>query len=236
MSAHDEDAPTWRRGIVTELKASAAMVKVKFPDEDGMVSDWLPVLLPFTLGGRAYWLPRVNSQVVVLLDEHGEDGVVMGGIYSSADPAPSCNADAFHVELEDGTAITLTAGKIIATTPGDIEATAGGNLTANVSGNASATIGGSLDVQVSGSATLKAASITLDGPVTCTKTLTVTGPAALNGGMTVAPGAGGKGAVISGGAQISGGSTLDTATIGSKDFASHTHQAQGSTAVTTPPL
>jgi phage baseplate assembly protein V len=218
MSAHEEDsAPSWRRGIV--IAVSGYKAKVKFPDWDGMVSAALPVVQLAALGAKAWIIPRVGSQVAVLIDEHGEDGVILGGIYSGADPAPSCNADAFHLELEDGTAVTLTAGKIIATTPGDIEATAGGSLTATAGG----------------SATIKASGITLDGPVTCTQTLTVVGPAALNAGMTVAAGDGGAGATISGGLRATGGATIDQATIDGRDFSTHTHTAQGATAVTTAP-
>jgi len=99
------DAPMWRRGLVRAVDPARAVAKVHLPDEDGLVSDWLPICVPFAMGTRAYWIPKVGSQVVVLLDEHGEDGVIMGAIYSEQDAPPASSADQAVISWADGTAV-----------------------------------------------------------------------------------------------------------------------------------
>ena len=158
------NAPVWRRGIVKQLDPAKARVKVLLPDEDQILTDWLPVLMPFALGAKAYWLPRQGSQVVVLLDEHGEDGVVMGALYSQADPAPVQSETLVYLEMEDGTKITLDpdAQTVTVDTPRHLIAKAGQD------------------------ALVEAPTITLKGSVTVDGTLTVTQAATLQDALTVA--------------------------------------------------
>nr|WP_320132004.1 phage baseplate assembly protein V [uncultured Holophaga sp.] len=179
MSAPEQAAPTWRRGLVTAV--AGHQVRVKFPDLDGMISGLLPVASLVTLGARVWAMPRVGAQVVVLLDENGEDGVVLGGVYSTADPAPSCSAEAIHAELEDGTAVTLQTGKVVVDTPGDVEAQAGGT------------------------ATLKATKVILDAPlVQATQVLQVDGVIQANGGITTSSGGAVPGSLTMGGDVVGG--------------------------------
>lgn len=139
--------PSWRRGLVHQVQGYR--VRVKFPDLDGLITDWLPVAQLVTLGARSFLMPRQGAQVVVLLDEHGEDGVVLPGIYSQADPPPGCDAAAFYLEQEDGTKLILEAGKITLDTPGDLVAKAGGQATVEapqITLKGSVKIEGSLEV------------------------------------------------------------------------------------------
>ena len=158
-----EAAPFWRRGIVKQVDAAAFKARVQLPDEDGILTDWLPVLAVCALGARLRALPRLESQVVVLLDEHGEDGAVLGGVYSQADPAPAGGALLVDLEMEDGTRITLDpdASLVAVDTPGTLTAKAGQ------------------------AATLEAPAITLKGPVTIEGTLAVTENATLQKALTV---------------------------------------------------
>jgi phage baseplate assembly protein V len=187
-----------------------------------MVSGWLPVAQLATLGAKVWFMPRVGAQVGVLIDEHGEDGIILGGIYSGADPAPSCAAGAFHVELEDGTTLTLEAGKATLTTPGELVTTAGTDAT----------------VTVGGTATLKAAKVILDAPlVQATQILQVDGVIQANGGITTTSGGSVPGDLKIGGTVHSdSGVTAPDATLGGKSFLGHTHQAEGSNAATSAPL
>jgi phage baseplate assembly protein V len=196
--------------------------KVQFPEWDGMVSGWLPVAQLATLGAKVWIMPRVGAQVGVLIDEHGEDGIILGGIYSGADPAPECAALAFHIELEDGTALTLEAGKATIVTPGDLVATAGGSAT----------------VTAGGTATVKATKVILDAPlVQATQVLQVDGLLCANGGISTT-----SGASVPGDLRVAGTIHSDTkltgpdATLGGIDFLEHAHQAQGSNSVTSAPL
>jgi phage baseplate assembly protein V len=153
----------WRRGIVKQVDAAQAKVKVLLPDEDGLMTDWLPVLVPGTLGLKVYRLPRKESQVVVLLDECGEDGAVLGCLYSKADPAPANAAQLVYMELEDGTKIQVdpVAKLVKVETPGSVEIKASGHVNA------------------------EAPTITLKGSVTVDGTLAVTQAASLQAGLTV---------------------------------------------------
>ena len=212
----------------------APFVQVQFPDEDNLVSDWLPVAMPFSMGARAFWLPRIGSQVAVLMDEHGEDGIVLGSVYSQADPAPSTNASIFMVEMEDGTVFSMDplASSFTLSTPGSGTVQTGGNLTTTVEGNLGATVGGALSATVSGNAsitaaqiTLKAAKITLDAPiVTATAILQAEGALEADGGITTS-----TGGAVPGNFNLQGNGTMGgqmnsaTATIGGKSFAGHVH-------------
>jgi phage baseplate assembly protein V len=47
-------------------------------------------------------MPDVGEQVACLMDEHDEDGAVLGSIYSSADMPPVSSGDKWHVTMKDG--------------------------------------------------------------------------------------------------------------------------------------
>jgi phage baseplate assembly protein V len=146
------NAPMWRRGLVEGVWVAEGKVKVRLPDEDNMLTDWLPVGQSLTLGARSCRLPRKGMQVVVLLDEHGEDGVVLCGIYSQADPPPGTGELAIYLETEDGTKLSVDPDTQTVTvdTPGHLVAVAGQD------------------------ARVEAAQITLKGAVTVEGTLAVT--------------------------------------------------------------
>ncbi|MDM7320222.1 MAG: phage baseplate assembly protein V [Fervidobacterium sp.] len=95
----------YRVGIVVAIDEARAMVRVQWTDLDGELSYWLPVMQHKTLRDKAYWLPDVGEHVVCLLDENGEEGVVLGAIYSDADKPPVSSRDKFFVRFEDGTTI-----------------------------------------------------------------------------------------------------------------------------------
>jgi len=191
---------------------------VKFPDEDNIVSDWLPVCVPFALGAKAYWLPRVGSQVVALIDEHGEDGVIMGAIYSDVDVPPVDAAKTLHIVTEDGTKIEIDpeASTVTVDTPGKIIATAGGDIDATAGGHINGTAGAS--------STFKAPQVTVDAPLSIFKGIVrAEGVIQADAGITTS----------------SGGSVPSTLTVagtiksetdlvsGSLSFNGHVHTEQG---------
>ncbi|CAA9377405.1 MAG: hypothetical protein AVDCRST_MAG89-5115 [uncultured Gemmatimonadetes bacterium] len=94
-----------RIGRVSGVEPATCRVRVAFEADEGLVSFWLPVLQRRTLGDRSYWMPEVDEQVACLLDEHAEDGYVLGGFYSRADPPPVTSADRAHVAIKDGAVI-----------------------------------------------------------------------------------------------------------------------------------
>jgi phage baseplate assembly protein V len=96
----------FRVGIVKTQDVQNARVRVTFPAHNQLTSWWLPVVTPKSQNDKAYWIPDVGEQVVCLMDEHDEDGCVLGAIFSQADPAPpSMTADKWHVSFKDGAVI-----------------------------------------------------------------------------------------------------------------------------------
>lgn len=92
----------YKRGIVEEVDAATARVRVKFLEEQGLVSGWLEVLQTSTLGDRDYALPPKGCQVAVLLDDAEEAGCVLGAVYSQTDPPPATVATKRVVQFADG--------------------------------------------------------------------------------------------------------------------------------------
>ena len=51
-------------------------------------------------GSKIFNQPDMGSQVNVLLDRHGEDGVILGARYSKADQPPTTNGKLLKALLE----------------------------------------------------------------------------------------------------------------------------------------
>lgn len=92
----------YKRGIVEEVDAATARVRVQFLEEQGLVSGWLEVLQGSACGDQDYCIPGVGNQVAVLLDENEEAGCVLGAIYSQADVPPVLIASSRVTRLADG--------------------------------------------------------------------------------------------------------------------------------------
>lgn len=99
MSRRDR---VFRVGKVADQDAATGRVRVLLGDLDGLLSYWLPVIQSKTLSDQAYWMPDLDEHVVCLLDEHAEDGVVLGAIYSSVTPPPITSLDKLHLTFKDG--------------------------------------------------------------------------------------------------------------------------------------
>ncbi len=101
----NESLVTYRIGIVEEVDAAKAKIKVKLPDLDDMVTHWLSVPQRRTLEDQSYDVPDEGTQVAILLDQRGEEGIVIGAIYSEVDPPPVDTLDKWHRTFKDGTII-----------------------------------------------------------------------------------------------------------------------------------
>jgi len=96
----------FRFGIVTEVDAARARVKVRLPDQGDLVTKWIPVTTQTTSKDRHYGMPEPGSQVALLTDQFCEDGVCLGSIYSNPHPIPAgAGAGQFGTWFEDGTVI-----------------------------------------------------------------------------------------------------------------------------------
>jgi phage baseplate assembly protein V len=96
-----------RYGTVCEIDTNKCLVRVKFDEDEEMVSDWLPVVVARSKRDKFFSVPDIDDQVACLMDEHAENGVVIGSIYSAADAVGSVKGeDITGVEFEDGTTVS----------------------------------------------------------------------------------------------------------------------------------
>jgi len=100
-----ESLATLRFGFVTVADAATHRVRVRLPDLDDLETWWLPVLAARTHQDRFEHLPDVGDHVALLLDPRGEEGVVLGAIYSARDPSPGGTPDITRATFADGTTI-----------------------------------------------------------------------------------------------------------------------------------
>lgn len=91
-----------RIGTISAVDERRVMVRVRLPECDNLRTAWLPVLQRNTQNNKDYWLPDIGEQVEVLLDDNGEDGLVLGAIYSAADVPTLANKDKRAVTFADG--------------------------------------------------------------------------------------------------------------------------------------
>ncbi|OHX10251.1 baseplate protein [Chromobacterium sphagni] len=96
----EEFGATVRFGTVSASKPGFA--RVRLPDLDNMRTMWLPIAYAKTQDDKACWTYDSGEQVAVLLDARGEDGVILGAVYSEADTPPTSSPDKFMVRFKDG--------------------------------------------------------------------------------------------------------------------------------------
>ena len=139
-------------GIVVAQDLASGRVRVKFPDRDQMQSWWLGVLTPKTQSDKHYLLPDIGEQVTCLMDEHFEDGDVLGARFNAVDSTPVQSADKWHVTVKDGAtfeydraahtlAISLPPGAAmtIQANGAEIQIDSSGNVNANAGAGAALT-------------------------------------------------------------------------------------------------
>jgi phage baseplate assembly protein V len=97
-----------RIGVVTNADPERYVVRVLIQPE-GVLSGWLPVAsLWLGAGWGLAALPVPGTQVVVLAQEHeGEEGIVVGALYSLTDPPPANTAGQFLLQHQSGAKIVL---------------------------------------------------------------------------------------------------------------------------------
>lgn len=118
-----ESFATLRFGIVSAVDAATHRVRVRLPDLDDLETAWLPVLTLRAHRDRVEHLPDVGEHVALLLDPHGEDGVVLGAIFSARDPSPGGGPDITAARFGDGTVVEYdrAARRLTIHSVGDIE-------------------------------------------------------------------------------------------------------------------
>ena len=120
----EENGATFAVGIVSQVNAGRGWARVRLPDYDNLETMEIPVVQRRTHKDKALDLPDVGEQVVVLLDRRGEDGAIIGAVWSHADPVPQTDGPDVDVRLyEDGTLLRYDrkAHKLTGEIKGEVE-------------------------------------------------------------------------------------------------------------------
>lgn len=92
-----------RFGHVTEYDPSRHMARVNFPDL-GIVSYWLPVLVPNSLKNHDYAPLDAGEHVACIM--LGEIGVILGAFYDDKNTPPVKDSEIRSIVFDDGTKIS----------------------------------------------------------------------------------------------------------------------------------
>ncbi|XPV75529.1 MAG: phage baseplate assembly protein V [Desulfovibrio sp.] len=120
-----------RTGEVVGIDEKRHAVRVQFPDADGVVSYWLPVLVDKAHVDKAVHALDIGEHVTCVFLPNGQEaGFVIGAFYSDGDSVPVASRDKRHIRFNDGAVIEYdrSAHKLQATVPGQVEITAAGSV------------------------------------------------------------------------------------------------------------
>ena len=112
---------TLKRGIVVAGRGS--QVKVRFDESDGVISPWLDVAQPSTIGKQSYRRFKKGELVRCYLDRKGESGEALYAIYNEENPAPADSDDVIHEVMPDGSTFEWRPGSITVNHASGITAT-----------------------------------------------------------------------------------------------------------------
>lgn len=134
-----------RIGIVSDRSADECAVRVVIEDQDELVTDWLPVIVPSAGRTKDFILPDVGDRVVCLFLGNGLEAGFCLGSYYSGDVPSGATGDKRGVWFEDGSYVEFDRNA------------------------------GILRVKATSSVAVTAPTITIDGNATVTGNLTVNG-------------------------------------------------------------
>lgn len=134
-------------GIVTAWDPKTCRIRVKLC-ENGLQSYWLQVPQSYTKSTKRRCPVELGTQVAILLKDDCVDGVLLGAVYSEAEPPPITDDDTDLIEYKDGTTlsyspsahkldINLSQGTVSITAPNGVMINASAGVTINTSSGVS---------------------------------------------------------------------------------------------------
>lgn len=210
-------------GRVQAIDNATQRVRVQFASDENMVSYWLAMISRKTLKDQIYCMPDTGELVACLMDANCEEGVVLGAIYSQADPTPIADDDKDYHRYSDGTWFeydranhVLTGdiqGAVNISVLKDVDLTVQGALTAQAEGNVTATSGQTLFLRAAQAIVIETPEILCGGYEggelvgTITANLNMIGDLAIQGNNSVT-GNVSAGATVSAGSDVTAGQDM----------------------------
>ena len=100
---NDRSMAVMRLGEIVEVQPEQHKARVVFDDDDSLVSDLLPIIVPNSLENKDFHLPDIGEDVLCLFGTSGlEDGYILGSIYAGEIAPPSESKDVRMVKFADG--------------------------------------------------------------------------------------------------------------------------------------
>jgi phage baseplate assembly protein V len=202
-----------RFGNISEFNPQTGYARVTFID-DGIVSDWLQVLVKNSLENKYFHALDVNEQVACLMDDNLEDGVILGAIYSDKITPNNGNKDVVKVNFSDGSFVEYNResheyninikGKININAESDIKIISDSKV--NIEGSTEVNINAvNANITATTIAKIQAPAIQLNGAVAVTGAITVSGTLTAPSGQPIQGDLRATGNVESGGNMLVGG-------------------------------
>lgn len=88
-------------GNICDVDPEAGLCRVEF-DEDGITSDWLPLVVKNSFNTKDFFIFEIGEHVAALMDCNSENGVILGAIYSSDRKPNGGSADKRRTVYKDG--------------------------------------------------------------------------------------------------------------------------------------
>lgn len=93
-----------RIGKISSVDEKRGTARVLFPDRQNSVSGDLPIVVPFTLSGKVYYVPEINERVVCIYDENGM-GFILGSFYADNRLPSQGDKNKVYIDFNDGTVL-----------------------------------------------------------------------------------------------------------------------------------
>lgn len=185
-----------RFGNISEIDVNTGYARVRFTDNE-IVSDWLQVVVMGAISTKFFHTFDINEQVVCLMDENDEEGVIIGALYNNGTPPKDGDKDVVSVNFPDGSVISYNRDSH----EYDID------------------IKGKVNITSTGETSIKAESVSLEAmTVDITAMTNITGNLVVSGSVTAASIS--APVISAGGLGISGGNLTTTGTVTAEDVKS----------------
>lgn len=153
--------PAFRQGVVAVLETVPPYrVRVRFPDRDNILSYWLPCIVPKIQDDKFFWQPDIGELVLCSMDEHDENGAVVGSMPNQQDGAPAgLGPDIFYIGFKDGTTLQYNRAthqmtvRLAAGASLNLSQTTGSGIVLDAAGNITFTAAASISFSAAGGAT-----------------------------------------------------------------------------------